>query len=293
MATNTAITAYNRNSITTANGTTAPATYSINDRGTIAITATVTTEDGQKTIRLYIAPDHPDYPAARAAAEPETVATEAPAPAAVDAAPAEALAPVKTRKARKTAPRSVKFRGAILAPNTATIDGVAYPATYTFEEYEDGVKGFVCVLAYGAGIKICYNETIFAGSRAFRAVLAIAKAFDRDKWVELMKTAPAAPAAAEVEPETVEATAAPAVKTPVAKPWIGSTIDGNGWRIVFDEAAQRTRVIFDTPATEKQAAAVVAAGFYWSPTMQSYNKGLKCKAYRAAQELAKILATVA
>ena len=79
----------------------------------------------------------------------------------------------------------------------------------------------------------------------------------------------------------------------VCKAWIGSTITGNGWRIVFDGDAQRTRVIFDAKPTAAQAAAVDAARFYYSPSMGSYNKHLTCKAYKAAQALAQTLAGLA
>ena len=75
----------------------------------------------------------------------------------------------------------------------------------------------------------------------------------------------------------------------VCKAWIGSTITGKGWRIVFDGDAQRTRVIFDATPTAAQAA----ARFYFSPSMGSYNKHLTCKAYKAAQALAQTLAGLA
>ena len=79
----------------------------------------------------------------------------------------------------------------------------------------------------------------------------------------------------------------------VCKAWIGSTITGKGWRIVFDGDTQRTRVIFDAKPTAAQAAAVDAARFYYSPSMGSYNKHLTCKAYKAAQALAQTLAGLA
>lgn len=46
----------------------------------------------------------------------------------------------------------------------------------------------------------------------------------------------------------------------VCKAWIGSTITGKGWRIVFDGDAQRTRVIFDAKPTAAQALAQTLAG---------------------------------
>ena len=71
--------------------------------------------------------------------------------------------------------------------------------------------------------------------------------------------------------------------------WIGTVIEGKGWRIAFDEAAQRTRVIFAADPSAKQKAAIDAAGFYWSNTTKSWNKKLTRKAYRAALALAETL----
>ena len=99
----------------------------------------------------------------------------------------------------------------------------------------------------------------------------------------------AEPAAAPAEPTPVQD--APAA--PVAKPWIGTALTGNGWRIAFDAEAQRTRVVFDGEPTQAQRDAVEAAGFYRSGKMGSWNKGLTCKAYRAAQALAATLSALA
>ena len=80
---------------------------------------------------------------------------------------------------------------------------------------------------------------------------------------------------------------------PVDKPWIGSAIEGKGWRIAFDEQAQRTRLIFDDQPTDAQKAAIDAAGFFWSAQLKSWNKKLTCKAHRAALELAETLKAIA
>ena len=101
-----------------------------------------------------------------------------------------------------------------------------------------------------------------------------------------------APAPVQDADQTVCKPAADAAQA-VCKAWIGSTITGKGWRIVFDGDAQRTRVIFDAKPTAAQAAAVDAARFYYSPSMGSYNKHLTCKAYKAAQALAQTLAGLA
>lgn len=109
-----------------------------------------------------------------------------------------------------------------------------------------------------------------------------------------VQEAPKAQAPAHVQ-DAAQAVCKPAADAAqaVCKAWIGSTITGKGWRIVFDGDAQRTRVIFDAKPTAAQAAAVDAARFYYSPSMGSYNKHLTCKAYKAAQALAQTLAGLA
>lgn len=102
---------------------------------------------------------------------------------------------------------------------------------------------------------------------------------------------PATPAKAAKQPAAkAEPVAKPAKQVPAGdKGWIGTAITGKGWRIVFDDATQRTRVSFDAQPSAKQKAAVEAAGFYFSAQLGSWNKKLTCKAYRAAQALAATL----
>ena len=103
-----------------------------------------------------------------------------------------------------------------------------------------------------------------------------------------------APAKAAKQPATEKPAAEPAKPVDVAsKSWIGTTVEGKGWRIAFDEATQRTRVIFDADPSAKQKAAIDAAGFYWSNTTKSWNKKLTCKAYRAAMALHETLYALA
>ena len=73
------------------------------------------------------------------------------------------------------------------------------------------------------------------------------------------------------------------------KTFIGQTIQGNGWHILFDGTTSRTRVIFRNEPSEKVKKVIADAGFYYSSVMDSYNKKLTFKAYRAAGELAKKL----
>lgn len=76
------------------------------------------------------------------------------------------------------------------------------------------------------------------------------------------------------------------------KNFIGLEIKGNGWKIVFDGSYGRTRVIFKRKPSMKAREAVENAGFFWSPVMQSWNKKLTFKAWRAAQTLAMELKTI-
>lgn len=72
----------------------------------------------------------------------------------------------------------------------------------------------------------------------------------------------------------------------VPEKWfIGQALEGKSWRIVFDGDAGKTRVIFPRKPSSKVLEAVKAAGFYWSPALKSWNKGLNFRAYRAAEKL--------
>lgn len=99
-------------------------------------------------------------------------------------------------------------------------------------------------------------------------------------------------------PAAVEETPAPAADpSPAAdgkatrgpvpeKNFIGESITGNGWKILFDGETSRTRIIFESKPTDAARAALDKAGFFFSAAMNSWNKKLTFKAYRAAQALA-------
>lgn len=72
----------------------------------------------------------------------------------------------------------------------------------------------------------------------------------------------------------------------------GETVQGDGWKILFDTATQRTRVFVDESAPDAVREAVQAAGFWYSPNMGSYNKKLTAKARRAALALAESLKAI-
>ena len=76
------------------------------------------------------------------------------------------------------------------------------------------------------------------------------------------------------------------------KGFIGQVFTGRGWRIEFDGAYGKTRVIFERKPSAAVIDAVKAAGFYWSPALKSWNKGLTFRAYRAAEQLRATLGTL-
>ena len=76
------------------------------------------------------------------------------------------------------------------------------------------------------------------------------------------------------------------------KAFVGLEIRGKGWKIVFDGSYDRTRVIFKRKPSNAAREALDKHGFFWSPAMQSWNKKLTHKAFRAAQALALELRTI-
>ena len=115
--------------------------------------------------------------------------------------------------------------------------------------------------------------------------------------------APAAPAAPAEDPTPAETPASnadaetpnngKAARGPVPeKPFIGTEITGKGWKVLFDGVEKRTRFIFEEDPTPAALAELNTAGFYYSPSLNSWNKKLTFKAYRAAQALAVKLSAV-
>lgn len=80
---------------------------------------------------------------------------------------------------------------------------------------------------------------------------------------------------------------------PVEKPWIGTSISGDGWKIDFDAKVERTCIRFAAAPTAAQKAIVDAAGFYYRNDLKCFVKKLTCKAYRAAQSVAAGLKAIA
>lgn len=183
------------------------------------------------------------------------------------------------------------------APTTMTVNGRTFGASYSVARGGD-VYVFTGVQAAPGAQRIPVRMHITQDMPMHADALAAARLAaetETHKADPAPVEAPKAQAPAPVQDVPKAQAPAPVqdAAQAVCKAWIGSTITGKGWRIVFDGDAQRTRVIFDAKPTAAQAAAVDAARFYYSPSMGSYNKHLTCKAYKAAQALAQTLAGLA
>ena len=214
------------------------------------------------------------------------------------------------------------------APTSATVNGRTFPASYSLARNGDVYVFTALRSADGTDMPVRIHVTAampmhadaVAAAQAAKdaAPVAVAKADpapaaqaatpapvqdkpapvqDAPKPTKARKaTVPVAVAKADPAPAAQAAAHAPVQDKPapaIAKPWIGTTITGRGWNIAFDEQAQRTRVLFQVQPTDAQKAAIEKAGFFWSNQLQSWNKKLTCKAYRAAQELATALNALA
>lgn len=127
----------------------------------------------------------------------------------------------------------------------------------------------------------------------YNAVLSAAIRYGCKRPENIPRTAPAeekADAMPKEDVSTEESRNPKAARGPVPeKAFIGQTLQGNGWKIYFDGVESRTRVIFSIDPSKKAIKAVEDAGFYYSSKMNSWNKKLTFKAYRAAQKLAQEL----
>ena len=131
---------------------------------------------------------------------------------------------------------------------------------------------------------------------SYAMALGAAKAAEKAAAQPAKQAAPKAEkAAAQPAKQAAPKAEKPAQPAKQATPtdWVGSRIDGKGWYVVFDDAAKRTRFVFAQKPTDAQAAAIAAAGFYFSANMQSYNKHLTLKAYKAAMALVATLNSLA
>ena len=275
----------------TVNGRTFGASYSVARGGDVYVFTGVQAAPGAQRIpvRMHITQDMPMHAdalaAARLAAETETPkadptpveASKAQAPAPVQEAPkAQASAPVQDApKAAKPKGKPAPVQEPPKAQAPAPVQADAKPAKAP------------------KAAKPKAKPAPVEAPKAAKPAKAPKAAKPKAKPAPVQEAPKAqAPAPTQDAAQAVCKPAADAAQA-VCKAWIGSTITGKGWRIVFDGDAQRTRVIFDAKPTAAQAAAVDAARFYYSPSMGSYNKHLTCKAYKAAQALAQTLAGLA
>ena len=266
----------------TVNGRTFGASYSVARGGDVYVFTGVQAAPGAQRIpvRMHITQDMPMHAdalaAARLAAETETHKAD-PTPA---EAP-KAAKPATVQDAPKAqAPATVQDAPKAQAP--APVQDAPKPAKAAKPKAKP---------ALAEAPKAQASAPVQEAPKAAKPAKAPKAAKPKAKPAPV--EAPKAQAPAPVQDAPKAAKPAADAAQAVCKAWIGSTITGKGWRIVFDGDAQRTRVIFDAKPTAAQAAAVDAARFYYSPSMGSYNKHLTCKAYKAAQALAQTLAGLA
>ena len=309
----------------TVNGRTFGASYSVARGGDVYVFTGVQAAPGAQRIpvRMHITQDMPMHAdalaAARLAAETETPkadpapveAPKAQAPAPVQDAPkAQAPAPVQADAKSAKAPKAAKPKAdpaPVEAPKAQAPAPVQdapkaqapapvqdAPKEQAPAPVQDAPKAAKPAKAPKAAKPKAKPAPVEAPKAQAPAPVQDAPKAAKPKAKPAPVDAPKAQAPAPVQ-DAAQAVCKPAADAAqaVCKAWIGSTITGKGWRIVFDGDAQRTRVIFDAKPTAAQAAAVDAARFYYSPSMGSYNKHLTCKAYKAAQALAQTLAGLA
>ncbi len=252
----------------TVNGRTFPASYSLARTGDVYVFATVPGEAADLPVRLHISATMPMHAEAVAAAEAarkasKPAALEAPAPVQeVAPAPVEP-APVQDAPADKPAPAKKPRRKAAKAETvSASVAAPVEPAPVQ-------------------------DAPVDKPAPAKKPRRKASKPAAQEAPAPVQEVAPAP-----VEPAPVQD--APAQEAaPAGKAWIGTQLTGKGWTIAFDAAAGRTRVQVEGTPTDAQRNAIEQAGFYWSAQLQSWNKKLTCKAYRAAQALACTLNALA
>lgn len=161
--------------------------------------------------------------------------------------------------------------------STVTCKGKTFPAGYSITP-SGAVIAFVETAPGADRIRLRFDPNHIDHAAALVAAEAARK---QSAPVPAAEPTPQAPAA--------EPTVTPSPKQargPVPeKAFIGDCIQGKGWKILFDGDAARTRVIFDGKPSKAARALVEKAGFYYSAAMDSWNKKLTFKAYRAAQAL--------
>lgn len=185
--------------------------------------------------------------------------------------------------------------------DSLTIDGITRPAEYSVTP-AGTVFVFVAVDVDGQERKV--RIKIPADDPRYAAALAAAQEPqpEPEQAADVEPEQPAQEQPADAEPEKAQEEQ-PQEEQPARDPkqargpvpdkaFIGLEIKGKGWKIVFDGSYDRTRVIFKRKPSSAAREALDKHGFFWSPAMQSWNKKLTHKAFRAAQALALELRTI-
>ena len=185
--------------------------------------------------------------------------------------------------------------------DSLTIDGITRPAEYSVTP-AGTVFVFVAVDVDGQERKV--RIKIPADDPRYAAALAAAQEPqpEPEQAADVKPEQPAQEQPADAEPEQAQEEQ-PQEEQPARDPkqargpvpdkaFVGLEIKGKGWKIVFDGSYDRTRVIFKRKPSNAAREALDKHGFFWSPAMQSWNKKLTHKAFRAAQALALELRTI-
>lgn len=185
---------------------------------------------------------------------------------ATETAPAPAPAPVEVSE---LAPDHITAAGVVMPAEYRTSStGRSITATVTMEgERFRVVFSGVCGELFTACQRATKGETVTVDGDDLMCVLGTATLIEKREKP------------AEINPDKQRHGEVP------EKWFIGQALEGKSWKILFDGDAGKTRVIFPRKPSRAVLDAVKAAGFYWSPSMQSWNKGLTFKAYRAAEKL--------
>ena len=264
----------------TCKGKTFPVEYALQPSGTV--TAFVQLDD--RRVRVRFDEGAAEYPAARAAAEAARAAWTAARTAAPATAGKQEDKPAAKKSAAAKKPRTKKERPEIIQadkpaapaqeerPETIPADKPAErPETISPAE-----EDYTITSNDGVVIAQCSHSTEIYDK------LNAAKKEERPETIPTPEVLPVTPAA---DPKAARA-AAP------EKTFAGTEIAGNGWKILFDADQQRTRIIFADAPTDAAKKVLDAAGFFYSGRMQSWNKKLTFRAYRAAKFVAQELSAI-
>lgn len=170
-----------------------------------------------------------------------------------------------------------------IAPSYIMLDGIEIPAGYSVSYTGRTVTAILTM----DGQRYRVTFTAATCGEMFTAALAAAKQnvateVDGEGLGVILGTAEPLPQ--ERKPREIDPAKQRHGEVP-EKLFIGTELTGKSWRILFDGDAGKTRVIFPRKPSAKVIEAVKAAGFYWSPSMKSWNKGLTFRAFRAAEKL--------